>query len=160
MPLPIICKQCGKTAYFPPSEVDGRCFCSMKCRRRYQSVTLICEQCGVAFSVPRSWSKRRFCNKKCSSDYFRGEQGPDGSARTLDHSTGYYILVWRHPYRRTSEHRYMMEKKLSRNLRRSEIVHHKNGICTDNRIENLEIINGVGQHVKMHADRKRDGVPS
>lgn len=42
--------------------------------------------------------------------------------------------------KQVKEHRYLMEQHLDRKLTRQETIHHINGIKTDNRIENLQIV--------------------
>lgn len=67
-----------------------------------------------------------------------------------------YILVKRHGHPRADKQGYVkeqiliMEKKLHRYLKKSEVVHHKNRKRDDNRIENLILFSSQGKHIAYH----------
>jgi len=54
---------------------------------------------------------------------------------------GYSIIYINKVYLR--EHRYVIEQFLNRKLEKNEVVHHLNGIRTDNRIENLQVMDKI-----------------
>lgn len=65
------------------------------------------------------------------------------------------LRILDHPYAGKDgyvyEHRFVMEKALSRFLSPDEVVHHKNEDPTDNRLENLELMTGSDHSSHHHS---------
>lgn len=84
----------------------------------------------------------------------KGEEAAHWKGGKFQIPQGYiYIYQPDHLYttkrRYVMEHRLVMEKHLGRYLKPNELVHHKNGIKDDNRLENLELLT-KGTHVSKH----------
>ena len=84
----------------------------------------------------------------------RGRDHYNWKGGVFDDSRG-YIKIYKpeHPFNNDGyvlEHRLVMEKYLGRYLKKEEIVHHKNEVRNDNRIENLEVMT-VSKHNGLHS---------
>lgn len=94
-----------------------------------------CEFCDA--SIERG----RFCNRTCSNRAKTSGglvRGKDGRCRVRLRNGNKQLYS-----------RAVMEGHLRRHLTYDEVVHHKNGDPTDDRIENLEVMSRA-EHVQMH----------
>lgn len=97
--------------------------------------------CGIVKGVSSNSLKR---GKSLSCGCYRKEKWVASRLPKSIAARGYVLVYdeqWGNPRRggRIFEHILVMTRHLDRALRRGECVHHKNGIRTDNRLDNLEL---------------------
>ncbi len=133
-----------------------------------------CTICGEARWAPSSGGKILFDNCYYCSLRFRNTNRGDTNYRwkggrwnsaggyialTLQHKDDFFLPMIKKVKKggyTVLEHRLVMAKHLGRCLASWEIVHHKNGIRNDNRIENLELTTN-GSHSVAHSKGYHDG---
>jgi hypothetical protein len=130
-----ICEQCGQEFQAPQSQ--GARFCDRDCYDKFRRGVYKCDFCGKTFERFKSRAKRykhNFCSPECHQKYIDDD-------------------VRRHPNFKNgiTSYRKIIEQEIGRPLKPNEIIHHKNGDRTDNRIENLVITNR-SEHPNLHPE--------
>jgi len=173
------CLNCHKT--FEPQKHKERIrrYCSKVCRNEYVKANkgsreITCEACGKVFREYNSNIKayrtktgrtyhRRFCSHECRSKMNKGPNNPLFKGQTKNRA-GYIVIrgelvpeAYKSMIRRGDavlEHRLIMAQHIGRPLNDWEVVHHKNGVKDDNRIENLELHTNESHHGITVAEHK------
>lgn len=127
----VVCQICHRTFYKAPSEIRESNLCSIECRNK--------------------WLSQRNVEIMNVTGHSEGHKAP--------HLTELNCL--RNPFCSISnkvfevndinskKYRSIVEKHIGRKLVSNEVVHHINGIKTDNRIENLMIMSNA-EHHRLH----------
>lgn len=107
-----------------------------------------------AYGIPRLNHKQanaKFNSGKNNHKYVNGRRSHDGYVQILKPG---HPSADAHGY--VYEHRLVMEEHLGRYLKSEEVVHHKNHIRNDNRIENLQLFASPADHAAFHAAEKKE----
>ena len=163
----IACKHCGKPFEAWPNRVrSGRSkFCSRACKDTYQQE--LTGDKSPRMGQPHTEEARAKMSAKAQERTnrrkFLGQKHPGwkggyvtshgyryvilGALSEEDRALAETMVTGTKPY--ILEHRLVMARKLGRPLLRSEVVHHLNGQKTDNRPENLALMEN-DKHSREH----------
>lgn len=131
----------------------GQLYGKQRAEKRKNGVTLKCEHCQSEYYVPKyRIDLTKYCSRVCLgyANPERAEKARNNSPimRRAGLSKPKKYKVIRVDGKQVREHRYLMEQHLGRKLDRNEQVHHINGDCLDNRIENLQVLTN-SEHQKL-----------
>ena len=167
----INCSVCGQEFYRQPAYIkQGRHLCSRECNIKWQSRNRqkkICQYCGISFEVKPSQSERKFCSRECDANSkIKRPTGRTYNGKPVIENYQGYLTVYEplSPMAsrtgRVLEHRLIMAKKIGRPLKTNEHVNHINHDKTDNRTENLEIMNPSehSRETNRYTNKKRNSM--
>uniref|UniRef100_A0A6M3IXZ3 Putative homing endonuclease n=1 Tax=viral metagenome TaxID=1070528 RepID=A0A6M3IXZ3_9ZZZZ len=133
------CEKCGKERWVVVRDGKAKCKLCSTCAKSDPNRRL-----KVGKKGDKHWKWNG--GKSIIDGYIQVKIDPDDFFYQMAKQKQNYIL----------EHRLVMAKHLGRCLQSWEIVHHKNGIKDDNRLENLELTT-AGSHVLEHNKGYGDG---
>ena len=110
-----------------------------------------CDECGKGFEPRKPTSK--YCSAECRVAAFADLKRKDGPWQVNPYGYIHGKIKEDGKWRTVRQHRHIMERHLGRKLLRTEDVHHVNGIKTDNRIENLQVIDHA-EHARLTNNRR------
>lgn len=135
--VPVICPDCKKTRLIEQwvlkrKGYTGRCsYCNSKINGK-----LVGEK-GLKFRATNHYNWKGGIYKNHAGYIFQIITPEDDFYLPMAHKTSNRVM----------QHRLVMAKHLNRCLLPWEVVHHKNGIRDDNRIENLELLSDKRWHI-------------
>lgn len=149
----INCPVCGNAFEIRLSDhrvkAGANLYCSKKCADKalMKGEEKPCPVCGKLFYTTR----RKTCSVACGNIY----KGQKAEHKTYIENG--YVTEFKNGYNKkgnVKQHRRIMEEHIGRRLEPDEVVHHINGIKTDNRIENLQLMTRT-EHSSLHRKEEK-----
>jgi hypothetical protein len=129
-----ICPVCDKIFHGDNLTCGSQCGYKLV-RIRNRGTDAKCQICEKSLLDKKPGLK--FCSRSCSSKSYQANYYKYQNGDKKSHPQGYILLKVNNSW--VLEHRYLLGQSLGRPLHKEERVHHKNGIRSDNRLENLEL---------------------
>lgn len=143
-----------------------RKFCSHKCslinmhkKNIKTKISVNCKDCSQSFTPEvHMVGKQLFCSAICFNNFAKKEKIRVGKNNGhwkggITNHDG-YLRITHGKESSKYHHRKIMENHLGRPLTNLEVVHHINGNKSDNRIENLQVMDRA-THMNIHRDELR-----
>lgn len=141
----VACRHCGNGITTYPSRINRTKFCGRMCYAAWLSAN----QTGASHPMHGRKHRPDSIAKMRQTQSAGARPGPLNPNWKGSYRSNGYVMVSRPGRRAIPEHRLVMGQILGRPLLRSEVVHHRNGIKTDNRPENLEL-HDAATHKREH----------
>jgi hypothetical protein len=132
-------------------------------RRNKQRVPVQCGRCGCERVIHATITRTETFTGLCRSCVHTGPLSTTWRGGRVTKNGYIYVKVnQEHPFYEAMatttgyilEHRLVVAEHLGRALERTEVVHHRNGIKTDNQIDNLELFISCHEHGKAMQQRR------
>lgn len=156
-----ICHQCTNGEKWEDETLPNGCVLYWS-RREGQRVPIKCARCGCEYVTFATSIRDEKFTGMCQSCVHTGPNSTTWKGgRVMKHGYVYVKVYPDHPLYSEmannmgyiAEHRLVVAEHLGRALKRTEVVHHKNGNKTDNRIDNLELYTSFEEHGQALQER-------